>query len=107
MAERDVVDEEFNEERAKIDEDLETSSESIIAALNIALILSALSSSEPDEQRLNLDEIEERESGIRGKTSGSRSDFRNQVGGFSRALERHQSSKIQAKIRDCRHSRRL
>ncbi|KAL1546364.1 hypothetical protein AAHA92_22968 [Salvia divinorum] len=106
MAERDV-DDEFNEERAKIDEDLETNSESIIAALNIALILSVLSSPEPDEERLNLDEIEERGSGIRGKNSGSRSDFRQQVSGFSRALERQQSSKIQAKIRDCRHSRRL
>ncbi|XP_057805788.1 uncharacterized protein LOC131020784 isoform X2 [Salvia miltiorrhiza] len=106
MAEREV-DEECDEERAKSDEDLETNSESILAAINIALILSSLSPSDRDEQRLNL---EERESGIRGKNSGSRSDFparSQQVSGFSRALERQQTSKVQAKIRDCRHSRRL
>lgn len=107
MAERGVVEEEFNEEKAKSDEDLETiDSESIIAALNIALILSSLSSPDPDEQRLNLVEIE-RENGNRGKNSGSRSNFparSQQLGGFSRALERQQSSKVQAKIRDCRYA---
>ncbi|KAH6813214.1 hypothetical protein C2S51_022232 [Perilla frutescens var. frutescens] len=105
MAERDV------HEKAKNDEDLESnsSSDGILAALNIVLILSSLSSpGDPDEQRLNLEEIEERESGKwnqRAKNSGSRSDFpsRNQqVSGFTRTLQRHQTSKVQTKIRDCR-----
>lgn len=106
MAERDE-NEDLNEESAKSDEDLEMKSDTVLAALNFVLILSSLSSSDADdEQRLNLEESEERESGNWSKNSGSRAR-RQPLSGLSRALERQQTSKLQPKIRDCRHSRRL
>lgn len=105
MAEREV-NEDVNDEGMNNNEKLETNSCSILAGLNLVLILSSLSSS--DEQRLNFEEIEERESGnwnLKGKYSGSRSNFptrRQQVSGFNRAVERQQMSKVQTKMKDCR-----
>ncbi|KAI3449248.1 hypothetical protein Pfo_005913 [Paulownia fortunei] len=79
----------------------------VLAGLNLVLILSSLSLS--DEERLDFEEIDERESGNcnhKAKQCGSRSNIptrRQQVNGF-RAVER-QMSKVQT--RDCRHCRRL
>lgn len=90
MAERDA------------NEDLEMNSDTVLAALNFVLILSSLSSSDADEQRLNMEESEERETGNWSKSSGSRTR-REPVSGLSRPLERQQTSKLQPKIRDCRY----
>ncbi|XP_011093054.1 uncharacterized protein LOC105173102 [Sesamum indicum] len=103
-------DDEEEEEEGK-DLELEKST-SVLAGLNLVMILSSLSLSSSDEESsLNLEEVlEERESGRRncnrrGKRSSTLPARRHEVNEF-RAVER-QMAKAQTKIRDCRHSRKM
>ncbi|KAK4415868.1 hypothetical protein Salat_2694200 [Sesamum alatum] len=99
------------EEEQREEEEEEGSTTSVLAGLNLVMILSSLSVS--DEESLNFEEVEEREIGgrncnTRGRRGVSRPSFptrRHETNEF-RAVER-QMAKAQTKIRDCRHSRKM
>ncbi|KAG8391917.1 hypothetical protein BUALT_Bualt01G0236800 [Buddleja alternifolia] len=97
----------MDQENKIVEED--QTNESLLAGVNLIMILSFLSLS-PDEKRSNLKEIEEMGSCKyyhKAKDAVSRSNFprRREVNGFP-SVERH-AAKVHTKIRDCRHCRRL